>query len=92
MLPNTILTFVSGTYVSNVLAITSVSLLTEPASTIQGTTLPASTASPVVTVITTTQAAQSSNTPTTTTKKSGSNARIRIEKALYCIPLLLLLV
>jgi len=91
MVPNTILTFVSGTYVSDAVPVTSVSTLTEPASTIQGTTLPASTASPVVTVITTTQAVQGSNTPTTTTKKSGADARIRIERALYCIPLLFML-
>lgn len=91
VVPNTILTFVSGTYVSDATSVTTLSTLTEPASTIPGTTLPASTASPVVTVITTTQAAQSANTPTTTTKKSSGEARTRIEKALYCIPLLLLL-
>ncbi|KAE9364086.1 hypothetical protein N431DRAFT_432178 [Stipitochalara longipes BDJ] len=90
LVPNTILTFVSGTYVSNMLAVTSLSALTEPASTILGTTLPASTASPVVTVITTTQAVQGSNTPTPTTKKSVGEPGTRIEKALYCISLLFL--
>ena len=79
LLPNTILTLVSGSYVSNTGAVTSLSTLTEPASIIPGTTLPASTVSAIVTVVTTTQvgAIQSSTTPSATTKKGGAGRNKR---------------
>jgi len=92
LVPNTILTLVSGQYVSNTAAVTSFSTLTEPASTILGTTLPASTASAVVTVITTTEVQPAgSTTPSATTKKSAAWRAKRAETGLYLVLLASLL-
>jgi hypothetical protein len=55
--------------------------VTEPASIIPGTTLPASTVSAIVTVVTTTQV----ETPSATTKKGGAGRNKRPGMGLFVV-------
>ena len=94
MLETTISTEVAGETVLSAVAVTSLSTLAESPSIIPGTTLPGSTASPVVTVVTTTEvhAILATGTSTaSTTKKSAADRSRRFQgaiTALYFVPLL----
>lgn len=97
MLPTTISTEIAGEAVLSTGAVTSLSTVTESPSIIPGTTLPGSTANPVVTVVTTTEVhaiLASGSSTASTTKKSAADRSRRFQgtiTALYFVPLLALL-
>ncbi|PMD21324.1 hypothetical protein NA56DRAFT_645616 [Hyaloscypha hepaticicola] len=97
LLPTTISTEIAGEAVLSTGAVTSLSTVTGSPSIIPGTTLPGSTANPVVTVVTTTEVhaiLASGSSTASTTKKSAADRSRRFQgtiTALCFVPLLALL-